>query len=515
MWQGFLKNRITRTLSSLKLAVFVILSLVVLCIWGTLTESSYNTEFARRLVYTSPWFIGILLLLFLNILFAALVRLPFKKKLSGFYIIHLGLLTLLTGAAVTAVFGIDGQIRLMPQEPANAVIIDEPQFYGFYAPHKTTMSPLEFVHPLPKATQVYTRKDKVFTEILDYDVFVEKFIPFASAKFSFKPHDDPHKKTRLMTVELKNANISQEIELGNLEHTQITQTLGPLTLTLMPTVPANCFAKFIADLNFKYLMVTPERCEGLHVLSQEHIHSHAQSNDQAQTALISLEKHRESPQVIYFAGNKLGFGKGIEWQLTTFEPNQDIALPWMGFTVTVTRLIDNKDKLITWDYDPPRGSEAERHAAALIRVQHRYNREDVQSLWIDDTGIKEVQTKSGRVLQFMLGNKLKELPFSLELKKFKMETNPGTEEAASYESFVTVREEGQDTEEAHIYMNSPLKKERFTFYQASYFPLEGGEFGSVLSVNHDPGRMLKYFGSGFLVMGSVIHFILKSRRRKE
>ncbi len=112
----------------------------------------------------------------------------------------------------------------------------------------------------------------------------------------------------------------------------------------------------------------------------------------------------------------------------------------------------------------------------------------------------------------MIGNKVHKLPFALELEEFKMTKNPGTEDPASYESFVKVRGI-LDSESAHVYMNNPLKKGKFTFYQASYFPLEDGQtFGSVLSVNHDPGRFTKYFGSVFLISGTIIHFILRRKK---
>jgi hypothetical protein len=62
-------------------------------------------------------------------------------------------------------------------------------------------------------------------------------------------------------------------------------------------------------------------------------------------------------------------------------------------------------------------------------------------------------------------------------------------------------------------MNNPLKEKQYTFYQASYFEAAQDVYGSVLSVNYDPGRFLKYLGSLFLVLGSFWHFVI--RRRKE
>ena len=92
-----------------------------------------------------------------------------------------------------------------------------------------------------------------------------------------------------------------------------------------------------------------------------------------------------------------------------------------------------------------------------------------------------------------------------------MNTDPGTNNPASYESFVSVFAGTQGAQKHHIYMNNPLKFKAFTFYQASYFETNQG-YGSVLSVNYDPGRPWKYLGSFLIVLGSIWHFILRRKK---
>src|SRR5690606_14436862 len=90
-----------------------------------------------------------------------------------------------------------------------------------------------------------------------------------------------------------------------------------------------------------------------------------------------------------------------------------------------------------------------------------------------------------------------------------------TNNPASYESFVTVfdgRNPEQGTSSHHVYMNNPLKYDGFTFYQSSYFPVGDNAFASVFSVNFDPGRPLKYFGSLLLVFGSIWHYIIRRKK---
>jgi hypothetical protein len=62
-----------------------------------------------------------------------------------------------------------------------------------------------------------------------------------------------------------------------------------------------------------------------------------------------------------------------------------------------------------------------------------------------------------------------------------------------------------------ISMNEPLKVEGFTLYQASYIMNPGQPPVTVLSVNRDPGRPIKYLGSLILAFGFIIFTLMRSR----
>ncbi len=114
-----------------------------------------------------------------------------------------------------------------------------------------------------------------------------------------------------------------------------------------------------------------------------------------------------------------------------------------------------------------------------------------------------------RILDLRFEKDRLKLPFQIHLKKFTMQTDPGTTKAASYESDVIVKDPGNTKEpEAHISMNEPLKYGGYTFYQASYQMREGEPPLSVFSVNYDPGRWVKYAGSILMVLGIVVMFLM-------
>lgn len=548
MWHQFIKNPVVRFLASLKLAVCVILSLVLLMTWGTLVESQHNAQFAKWQVYLSPAFIAVEILLFLNILFAALVRLPFRKRLTGFYITHLGLLTLLIGATLTAIYGIDGSLRLLPNQASNSVILNEPTLYAFYNA-TNSVEPVVFTEPLPQSVHPYSKPDKPYMQVLDYDLFLDEFLPFANARYSWKSHSDPQKKSRFLSLTLKNAMAEQSLDLSTFSDDQKTRKMGPLTLSLQTHVSHKCFEQALAakhdylfennsncvsfnkpDLNQKQMtlkdtIVQIEKSEPFlklkitdaqnksyifyPQLSAHPVSDDIQIDDASDGYLMPMTQFAETPQVVFFRDDFLGYGKS-DWQFENMELNKDITLPWMGFTMTLSKWIDNKYQQANWYYAPPSKTNENPHYAAKITLKHRYNPDDQTTLWVDDTGMVPLKTKSGFEFEFLAGRKLHHLPFSVMLTKFQMNTNPGTMDPASYESFVTVKE-GDITSDAHIFMNNPMKRDKFTLYQASYFQINDTEFGSVLSVNHDPGRFLKYFGSILLVFGSILHFIIRAR----
>jgi cytochrome c biogenesis protein ResB len=61
-------------------------------------------------------------------------------------------------------------------------------------------------------------------------------------------------------------------------------------------------------------------------------------------------------------------------------------------------------------------------------------------------------------------------------------------------------------------MNEPLKHGGYTLYQASFQQGPTGEpIASILSVNYDPGRWIKYLGSLIICLGVIWLFYQKRR----
>ncbi|MGH7142577.1 MAG: hypothetical protein ACREJ2_00410 [Planctomycetota bacterium] len=109
--------QIFRFFASLKLALILLAVLIVGLASGTIIESIRNTAFAKAHVYDAWWFSIWLAFLIINLTCAALIRYPWKPHLTGFVITHAGIITMLVGAKVGQITGVEGGMDLHTGSP--------------------------------------------------------------------------------------------------------------------------------------------------------------------------------------------------------------------------------------------------------------------------------------------------------------------------------------------------------------------------------------------------------------
>ncbi|MEN9416161.1 MAG: hypothetical protein RLZ62_2465, partial [Bacteroidota bacterium] len=109
-------------------------------------------------------------------------------------------------------------------------------------------------------------------------------------------------------------------------------------------------------------------------------------------------------------------------------------------------------------------------------------------------------------LAISYGARTRELPFAIKLRDFIMEKYPGTNNASSYASEVTLLDAKEEVNKnQRIFMNNILDYGGYRFFQSSYDP---DELGTYLSVNHDFwGTWISYIGYILLTSGMVLSFL--------
>lgn len=114
---------VIRFLASLRLAVVTLTALIIVLAWATFIEQAYGSAASRFGVYRTGWFAGLGALLGTNVFFAAAVRFPWKRHQTGFVITHAGILVLLTGSMLSALHGIDAQMRIYETDRPRADLL--------------------------------------------------------------------------------------------------------------------------------------------------------------------------------------------------------------------------------------------------------------------------------------------------------------------------------------------------------------------------------------------------------
>ena len=120
-------DAVYRFLASLKLAVISLTTLAAVLAYATFFESWYGAAAVQEWIYMSPGFALLLAFLGANILCAALIRFPWKKRQTGFVITHAGLLILLAGSWYSLQHADEGQLGMLEGDVSSQMVrIDDP-----------------------------------------------------------------------------------------------------------------------------------------------------------------------------------------------------------------------------------------------------------------------------------------------------------------------------------------------------------------------------------------------------
>lgn len=520
---------VERFFGNVKFAVVIISIFAAALTYGTFMESYHGTEYANRLVYKSVPFMMLQTLMLMSILCASLMRLPIRKGMHGFHMLHVGLMVIFLGSFITYQAGVDGNVTLAPNTPARDIVLSD------------DMLKIQFEKAQKQVTVDLPFRAGDIKLGLEYEgIKFLRFLPFAEESTVWK-EDKMADVTRMhsATYRLANENFGEDLTLSLHPEADFpsTTTLGLLSVHYMPTPLAECFAKpsfedlLVWDaragtcltptaknvktqggITGKKMIILAHQGEELRFLpdlSPMAVDKDLKMIEDSPYRIFKRTLFQDKPHLFLF-GQQVAFYDKTEkrWVTEKFDGEKPISLPWMGFGITLT-------KFYPFSYPVK-----EPHYVKPIQDNGQVIQGNVKAVEVEVDGLK-FWVKSGQSMSFNretdklvfeVTKKTLPLPFELTLDNFKMDTDPGTNNPASYESFISVFKGDAGTEKHHVYMNHPLKYDSFTFYQASYFQSQEGPYGSVLSVNYDPGRPWKYLGSLLLVIGSIWHFVFRGRK---
>jgi hypothetical protein len=159
---------------------------------------------------------------------------------------------------------------------------------------------------------------------------------------------------------------------------------------------------------------------------------------------------------------------------------------------------------------PVTGDNDQNTAVAIVEPVLKDGRSMGVYLLSNGLGARQGFMHEGRSWRFALRLRHYQHPFSLTLKDFKHDIYPGTDIPKNFSSLVRLKDpRAGDDRDVLIYMNSPLRHDGLTFYQASFGK---NDTLSVLQVVRNPSWTLPYLSCALVALGLLWHFGVMLRK---
>lgn len=437
-------KKFNKPLASLKLAVFIIISIAVITAVGTIIEAKYDAYAAKKLVYDTWYMYGIMGLLVVNLSAVMLDRWPWKKRHAAFVSAHIGIIILLAGALLTMKFGLDGSMRVGIGESNNLVQTAETDMV------------------------VYTSFDgDRYSKTLDQEVDFFKNPPTEQKPFLIPAYEGEIRVVDYKKYILPSRRVvaGEEGKAGSGVRFQIQNPNVNVIEWLVQRRP-----DALATHNFGpaqiHLGAAPEKGRGANEIYL--------TPEKTGLRYVVFQKDSEKP-----------LKKGVVKEGDAFDPGFKMAMQFRILRFLPAAIED-------WEIqDTDRPTPLTTSAIKIIFEGKEH--------WVLLNDMVKLFTKNG-VYLVTYGNRRVDVGFPVKLKSFNVSRYQGTMRAMSYESVVEVPDLGEHL----ISMNEPLKYKGLTIYQASFQEENGQPVASIFSVNQDPGRFLKYLGSLVISLGIIL-----------
>ncbi len=442
-------KKVIKFLSSLKLAVSVMLSICILVAIGTVVESKYDAEAAGRLIYRTVWMWLTLSVLAVNLTAVMVSRWPWKKKHASFVSAHIGILLLLLGSWLTQQWGLDGTMRVEINKSSQQVIVSKNELSLYSSEqgspfHQLSKKSVDFFSDPPTSSKPMVLPTGSFNiEVIDFKNYVVPQTKILSTVDVMAGAG--------LRYQLQNARVNH-IDWLVQNHLQeiVEQDLGPAKVILAPNpIP-------LVDRN----------------------------------AIVFVAQEKGIQYQVFHKNLKGPFSQGI------LQEGDTIPLGWMDIKLKILRYLPHAES--QWEVVEKDHPTAMTVSAVKVKYLN-------QEKWIVLNDALKI-SNGGAVYRLIYAQERVPLNFSIDLKKFEVERYQGVQKASEYKSWVSISQQGEHL----ISMNEPLKVNGLLVYQASFEEDAQGEpIASIFSINYDPGRWLKYIGSLLMSLGIILLFYFR------
>lgn len=457
---NFLKKIFFDILFSPKAFASYILLFAIAIGAATFIENDFGTSAAQKVIFQARWF-EVLLLLFSLALIANIIRFKMvKQKKWAILTFHLAMIIIIIGAAITRYTGFEGIMHIRENDSSSTFISSE-----MYLKYKVSLGGqnFEFDEPVLFASLGDNTSNHSYNlngRILNVEV--TEFLPNPEEVLKFDENGLP-----ILKIVFGGSAGRQEYYLRKGEVKNYNGTIFNFSNNPVPG------SIIIQEQNGQPFIQVSQPFEVTVMATQ------------TKTNLTPGIMQPLQIRSLYASGNqRFVFGDFTpSGKLTIESGGQKMTNESLG-GVQLTLAFNGENRPITV-----------------------YGRKG-------SPGIPNQQQLGDALISVSYGAREVQLPFSLFLRDFQMERYPGTNNAASYASEVTLMDASQNIQEdRRIYMNNILIHRGYRFFQSSF---DQDELGTYLSVNHDFwGTWVSYLGYFLLTLGMILTFFSQKSRFTE
>lgn len=425
---------------------------------ATFIENDYGTSAAQKYVFKARWFEVLLILFGITIAVNIFRFRLIQQKKWATLLFHASILIILLGAGITRYFGYEGVMGIREGATSNTFLSAEP--YINFEAHQNDRK-FRFAEPVLFSSlgkNTFNARYQIGGE--DITVTLTDFIPNPEETIEDDPTGIP-----VIKIVIGGAGGREEIPIRQGDTRNIYGTLFNFTPNEMPGAFNMRWdggqLLFKADVPYTQMVMATQTRDTIPPGSWQELKLRSLYSDGAHNFV---------------------FGD--------FKPSAKVSIRSSG-----TKIASD--------------------SRVALQLQVQANNAPAQEIMIVGTQGQEGTPRTvniGRTaLSIAYGAQKSTLPFSIQLRDFILEKYPGTENASSYASEITLTDPRANvTRNVRIFMNNILDYDGYRFFQSSFDP---DERGTYLSVNHDFwGTWISYIGYILLTIGMILTlFDAKSR----
>ncbi len=564
--KGFFKNPVIAFLSSLKLSAFLMAVAAFASAKGTFIESAVGRDGAYALVYDAWWFEAVLALLSISLVLLFIKRWPYKPRQFGFMLVHISIVVILVSAGITRWFGYEGIMSIREGGTSDFIFSNHKQV-SLSADGQTAGYRVR----LWKAGENNV-KGSVTLGGQKYKLAVTEFWPHyaeswqagpggpAALEFGLRQQGQMSEQMLLQGDRTEIGEIEARFLEGAFSGAMSASRYGdlrvniggqPCTVPVQPSgnqvVACGGYKLQVTEFQTKYTVgaqsdpegpmvnpmirvaiTAPDGKKGERILFALHP-DFSMGHSGGQDAFAELDMvYQVSSGVEFAKGGSTGVQGRASFPLTgmNMETQEESQIPaGTPFDVQKNVLYRNADNgfgivpIETYASvvkAPAMSQSSNDPPAARVVLRDAAGAELANVVCIEQDNPVQVQV-GGKTLELAYGPLIHKLPYTVKLDDFVLQTYPGSDNPATYESYVSLDDPqmGVSGRKVHIYMNHPMNHRGSKHFQSSY---DRDRRGTVLSVNHDPGKAPTYFGYFLISLGFLLIIVkdllfpLKSRK---